>query len=46
MGDNGLYVSHALDVLGSGHELTNGTSGPVDAVMGAATGLYRISRLR
>ena len=34
----------AVDVLGSGNELTDGTGGSVDAVMGAAIGPYRKSR--
>ena len=34
-----------VDVLGSGNELTDGTGGSVDAVMGAAIGPYRKSRV-
>jgi hypothetical protein len=36
----------AGDVLGRVDELTDGTGGSVDAVMGAAIGPYRKSRLR
>jgi len=36
----------AGDVLGRVDELTAGTGGSVDAVMGAAIGPYRKSRLR
>ena len=35
----------AVDVVGRVHELTDGTGGSVDAVMGAAIGPYRKSRL-
>jgi hypothetical protein len=35
----------AADVLGHVDELTDGTGGSVDAVMGAAIGPYRKSRL-
>jgi hypothetical protein len=34
----------ALDVLGRADELTDGTGGSMDAVMGAAIGPYRKSR--
>jgi hypothetical protein len=36
----------AVDVLGRVDELTDGTGGSVDAVMGAAVGPYRKSRIR
>ena len=36
----------AVDVLGCVDELADGTGGSVDAVMGAAIGPYRKSRLR
>ncbi len=35
----------AVDVLGRVDELTDGTGGSVDAVMGTAVGPYRKSRL-
>ena len=35
-----------VDVLGNGNELTDGTGGSVDAVLGAAIGPYRKSRLK